>query len=187
MEDRNVLTPFVGPPLPDSFKEYYHFSDDKVGEAVFVFREYYLSKGWLENEPYAGIEEMLKTLKAAGKKLFVATSKPESMARQILRHFGLTGYFEYIGGADENEAQMQKESSRVRKDDVIRYVMEECGIDDKTQVIMVGDRRHDIEGAHKVGISAVGVLYGYGSVGELTAAGADSLAKTPEELALLLL
>jgi len=175
VEDLNVLKPFVGPPLPESFKEYYNFSQKDADDAVYVFREYYNVKGWMENEPYAGVEAMLKELKAAGKKLYVATSKPDEMAKRVLTHFGLDSYFEFIGGANSD-------STRVKKDDVIRYVMENCGLSDKESIVMVGDRRHDIEGAHKAGLKAMGVLYGYGSLEELTKAGAEWIARTPEEL-----
>lgn len=179
-EDLEKLQPFVGPPLHESFQEYYHFSEKDSQEAVHVFREYYNDKGWAQNEPYAGVEEMLADLKKCGKVLIVATSKPEQMARRILKHFNLTKYFLFIGGADDD-------STRVHKDDVIRYVMECCRIEDqKDSIVMVGDRRHDIQGAHKTGIPAVGVLYGYGSRQELTEAGADWIAGTVQELSNLL-
>ncbi len=175
VEDLDILKPFVGPPLPDSFKEYYHFSDEDARDAVFVFREYYNKKGWMENSPYAGIREMLEELKKSGFKLFVATSKPETMAKRVLEYFELTRYFEFIGGAcDDN--------NRAKKAEVIRYVMEENGLTDRENIVMVGDRRHDIEGAHKAGIPAIGILYGYGSEEELKKAGADWIAKTPKEL-----
>lgn len=180
VEDLNVLKPFVGPPLPESFKEFYNFSQKDADDAVYVFREYYNVKGWMENEPYAGVEDMLKELLRAGKKLYVATSKPDEMARRVLTHFKLDSYFQFIGGANED-------STRVKKEDVIRYVMENCGIRDLDSIVMVGDRRHDIEGAKKAGITrTAGVLYGYGSREEIMGAGADWIAETPAELAELL-
>ena len=153
VEDLKELQPFVGPPLHESFQEYFHFSEKDSHEAVFVFREYYNAKGWMENRPYDGIEEMLKMLRDAGKTLIVATSKPESMAKQVLTHFHLADYFQFIGGASSD-------SLRVNKDDVIRYVMESCKLTeaDRPSIVMVGDRRHDILGAHKAGLEAVGVL-----------------------------
>ncbi|MBQ7795012.1 MAG: HAD family hydrolase [Lachnospiraceae bacterium] len=180
VEDLNVLKPFVGPPLQDSFKEYYNFSEKDASDAVLVFREYYNDKGWLQNEPYEGIEHMLKTLKDNGKKLYVATSKPEWMAKRVLDHFQLSDYFEYIGGADDAE-------NREKKDDVIRYVMASCGLEEKESIVMVGDRRHDIEGAHKTGLPAVGVLYGYGDREELEKAGAEWIKETTATLLDLLL
>lgn len=179
VEDLNVLKPFVGPPLPESFREYYNFSDQDANEAVLVFREYYLEKGWKENAPYEGIADMLNEVRNAGKKLYVATSKPEDTAKRVLEFFNMTDCFEFIGGACDDR-------NRAKKDEVIRYVMENCGLSDKDSIVMVGDRRHDIEGAHRAGIEAVGILYGYGSRDELVKAGAEWIAETPESLAELL-
>lgn len=179
VENLNVLKPFVGPPLPESFREYYHFSEQDSIDAVSVFREYYNVTGWLQNEPYPGVKAMLETLKAAGKTLYVATSKPEWMAKQVLEHFGLAGYFVMIGGGDDA-------SGRYDKADVIRYVMEQNGLTDGSSVVMVGDRRHDIAGAHKTGIPAVGVLFGYGSREELEEAGADWITESVQSLTELL-
>ena len=158
VDDLSVLKPFVGPPLFDSFKRYYNFSDKDANDAIYVFREYYDVKGWMDNAPFDGVEDMLKTLKEAGLELYVATSKPEETAKKVLEYFQLTEYFKFIGGASMDEA-------RVNKDDVIRYVLEENCIseEEKPSVIMVGDREHDVYGAKKTGLSVIGVLYGYGS------------------------
>ena len=133
VDDLNVLKPFVGPPLSDSFKEYYNFSEKDAEDAIYVFREYYDVEGWKDNAPFAGVEEMLKSLKDAGLELYVATSKPEVTAKRVLEYFHLTNYFKFIGGASLDE-------KRVNKDDVIRYVLEENGIgeEEKKSVIMVG-------------------------------------------------
>lgn len=179
VEDLSVLKPFVGPPLADSFRRFYGFSEQDAKEAVYVFREYYNVKGWMENAPYEGVENMLKELKTDGMALYVATSKPDQMAKQVLSHFGFTKYFDFVGGATEDGV-------REKKDDVIRYVMESCRLSDRESIVMVGDRSHDIEGAHKAGVQAVGVLYGYGSRMELSNAGADWIAGTPEEVTRLL-
>ena len=146
-----------------------------------MFREYYDVKGWMDNAPFDGVEDMLKTLKETGLELYVATSKPEETAKKVLEYFHLTEYFKFIGGASMDE-------KRVNKDDVIRYVLEENGIseEEKASVIMVGDREHDVNGAKKTGLSVIGVLYGYGSREELQSAGADYLCETPEETAKLL-
>ena len=87
------------------------------------------------------------------------------MAKRVLDHFGLTKYFRFVGGAEDDGG----EKLRVKKDQVIQYVMDSCGLEKKDEIIMVGDRRHDIEGAEKTGISSVGVLYGYGGREELSA------------------
>ncbi len=110
----------------------------------------------------------------------MATSKPEPMAVRIVEHFGLADYFERIAGSTMDE-------TRTAKADVIAYALEECRITDKAKVLMVGDRRHDIAGAQKNGLDSMGVLYGYGGRAELESAGATLLAKTPGEVADMLL
>lgn len=180
VENPDVLKAFVGPPLHESFKEFYHFSEQDAWHAIEIFREYYLKKGWLESSVFKGVEETLKDLCASGRKLYVATSKPEHMAKQVLEHYDLSQYFQYIGGAiDDNR--------REKKHEVIEYVMETCGLKTKESIVMVGDRRHDIEGAHKQELQAIGVLYGYGSSEEFKKAGADWITETPRTLFELLM
>lgn len=176
VDDLDKLCPFIGPPLQEGFMEFYGFPQDKAREAVFKYREYFSVKGWKENKKYEGIDKVLLSLKNQGKLLFVATSKPENMAVKILDYFGLSSFFEFIGGADMEE-------TRVKKADVIRYVLETTGITDVSQAVMIGDREHDIIGAREVGMASVGVLYGYGSRKELEEAGADYIAENLEQLA----
>lgn len=180
VDDLETLRPFAGPPLQDSFREFYQFSEKDANDAVPVFREYYNIQGWAENSVFEGVRGMLETMKAAGRRLYVATSKPETMALRVLGHFDMLEYFDFVGGADEK-------GKREKKADVIRFVRESCGLADADSIVMVGDRRHDITGAHDAGIQAVGVLYGYGSREELAAAGADWIAETAKELEKLLL
>lgn len=184
VEDLDSLCPFIGPPLKDSYMEFYGFSPEQAGEAVFVFREYFETKGWAENQVFPGMKDMLARLSQAGKKLYVATSKPEVFAKRILEHFELAEFFTFIGGADFEE-------TRVKKADVIRYVMDECSLgtdlESKSKIVMVGDRMHDIEGARAWGLDSIGVLYGYGDREELEAAGASAIAGSVEELSELLL
>lgn len=173
--ERSSLYKFIGPPLMDSFQRFYGFSEEQAKTAVFYYREYFREKGMLENQVYDGVEEMLKTLQNAGKRLFVATSKPEEFARQILTHFGLAQYFEYIAGATMDQ-------TRNAKDAVIAYALETCHVTDVSRAVMVGDREHDILGAKKAGLPAIGVLFGYGSEEELRAAGAAALAGKVEDI-----
>lgn len=170
IEDKGKLNKFVGPPLGDSFEKYYGFSKEKAIEAVDYYREYYKEKGLFENLVYDGFEDLVKTLKDENKELIVATSKPEIFAKQILDHFNLSKYFTYIAGST-------LDGTRVKKGDVIRYALENCEIKDLSQVIMVGDREHDVIGAKQVGIKSIGVLYGYGDREELEGAGADFIAE----------
>ena len=174
VDDLSVLKPFVGPPLFDSFKRYYNFSDKDANDAIYVFREYYDVKGWMDNAPFDGVEDMLKTLKEAGLELYVATSKPEETAKKVLEYFQLTEYFKFIGGASMDE-------SRDTKTEVVRYVLTQPCVQGK-RVLMVGDRNDDMRGAADCGLDAAGALYGYGSREELEPFGPVLLAESCEEL-----
>ena len=171
VEDRKSLYPFIGPPLHESFIGYFGMSEETALEAVEVYREYFSVKGLLENRPYEGIEDLLKRLKEAGKRLIVATSKPEGYSVRILEHFGLAKYFDLICGA------LMHPPKGYGKADVIQDALNRSNITELNGIVMVGDRLHDVEGAHKIGIPAIGVLYGYGSRVELENAGADHIAE----------
>jgi phosphoglycolate phosphatase len=170
---KQELRRFVGPPLKDSFREYCKFSEEEATDAVRIFREYFTEKGIYENEVYGGIHEMLYALSKEGFTLAVATSKPEAFAEQILERFDLAKYFTVISGASMNGTS---------KPEVIKQALERLGLKPSASVLMVGDREHDILGAKEVGISSLGVLYGYGSEEELRIANADHIAKTPQEV-----
>lgn len=176
--DRSELYPFIGPPLLESFMKLYGLSREDAERAVAYYREYFGDRGIFENRPYNGIKEALKTLKDAGKTLIMATSKPEPYARRIAEHFELDGYFTYMAGATFDE-------SRSEKWDVIQYALDTMKIADLSQAVMIGDRKHDIIGAQKTGLDSVGVLWGYGTREELTAAGADAILDNIEQLILL--
>lgn len=167
------LTKFIGPPLADSFMRFYGFSEEQAKQAVLYYREYFAPKGKYENEVYEGIPELLASLKEAGYILAVATSKPEVFSKDILDHFDLTKYFDFVGGALLN--------GREKKEDVITYVLEHVDAN-KDEILMVGDREHDIIGAKKNNLLSVGVLYGYGDREEHENAGADHIVSTVEEL-----
>ena len=173
--DRTQLYKFIGPPLKQSFMQYYGFSDQQAEEAVAQYRVYFAPKGLFENKVYPGVPQLLAQLRAKGYKLLLATSKPEGFAVQILEHFGLLEYFDVAAGAT-------MDGSRVAKADVIAYALQKAGVTDRTRAVMVGDRLHDVEGAKAQGLACIGVLYGYGDAAELTAAGAAHLAATPAEV-----
>lgn len=173
--DRKKLYSFIGPPLTESFQKYYGFSAQQSRDAVEVYREYYREKGIYENKVYDGFEKVAYQLRKSGKRLVVATSKPEPFARMILDHFNLTRYFEYIAG-------MELDGRRGTKEAVIRYALEMCRITEPGEVLMVGDREHDVLGARAVGIDCLGVLYGFGNRRELCRAGAAYLAEKPEDI-----
>ena len=175
VENLDTLCKFIGPPLADSFMEYYGFSREQATEAVEKYREYFSVRGLYENKVYPGVEALLKELTMQGKKLYLATSKPEIYAKQILEHFHLAEYFTWIGGSELS-------GERVRKGDVIAYVLEQGQITDKDKAIMVGDRMHDVIGAKEQNLPCIGVLYGYGNREELEQAGATMIKASVEEL-----
>lgn len=179
--DRKKLTPFIGPPLKDMYMETCGFSEEEAARAVEKYRERFREKGMYENEIYEGIADMLEMLKVSGKRLGVATSKPEVFAAPILEYFQIDQYFEYIVGSELS-------GERVRKGDVIKEALRRFGVEEKKEsVLMVGDRKHDVLGAKEAGVSCVGVLYGYGDYEELLTAGADRVVSTVKELQELLL
>lgn len=169
------LRVFIGPPLIDAFMERYGVSRDLATKMLADYRVYYNDKGIFENSVYDGIPELLKRLKDARKGLIVATSKPEVMALRVLEHFGLTQYFTVIRGATLDGKLNDKK-------DIIRVALQDAGITDPTDVIMVGDRKFDVIGAADLGMECIGVTYGYGSAEELNSAGATALANTPAEV-----
>lgn len=178
VEDKKSLNCFIGPPLNDSFMKYYGFTPEKAMEAIWVYREYFRDKGIFENEVYEGIPQLLEKIKQSGRKIVLATSKPEEFALRILEHFELIKYFDVVAGASMDE-------KRNKKGDVIRYAIEKGGFSTENAV-MIGDREHDIFGAKENGLPSIGVLYGYGSREELETAGADYIAETVDDISDLL-
>lgn len=179
-EDFSKLHKFIGPPLKDSYRKYYGFNEEEIKKAMVYYREYYHDKGIFENRLYKGMEDVLIVLKQAGKKLVVATSKPEDYAKRIIEHFGLSDYFEYVAGS-------RMDGSCSKKSEVIEYALESCGMEEKRNVLMIGDRKYDIYGAASVGIKSMGVLYGFGSRQELVEAGADYIAEKVADVSRLIL
>lgn len=171
--DLEELHVFVGPPLHEAIKNYYSFTDEKATQFVKEFREYYSDKGMFISSVYPGVTELLEKIKASGRKIMLATSKPEPMALRILEHFDLMKYFDEAAGATFD-------NSRVNKDDVINYLLNKLPEEDRdiTKIVMVGDRKHDVLGAKAVGMDCIGALYGYGSREELEGAGAKYIAET---------
>ena len=169
------LLHFIGPPLKESFMEFYGFDEDRAIEAIEYFREYFKEKGLFENTPYEGIEKCLKNLKERGYALAIATSKPEPFAIRILDHFDLSKYFDFIGGS-------KLDNTRTAKADVIAHVMNNLQLETAENAIMVGDRKHDILGAQHHKMKSVGVEYGYGSKDELESANATYIVESVTRL-----
>jgi phosphoglycolate phosphatase len=169
----------IGPPFEVSFPTFGIPVED-IERVVHAYRERYEVIGLFENAVYPGIAEMLDTLVAAGHTLSIATAKPEETARRIIDHFGFADYFEVQAGAT-NEVG----TGRRTKAEVIKYALISLhlGPADLPHVVMLGDRDHDVEGAHLNGIDCVGVTWGFGSVDELRHAGAAAIVDSPGEVA----
>ena len=168
------LRQFVGPPLDESFRELYGFSQEQALEAVKKYRERYHVKGVYENKLYPGVAHLVKTLSQRGS-VCLATSKPEVFARKILEMQGILPNFQVVVGAE-------LDGTRTNKAEVIQAVLEQLGAPPKSQAVMIGDRKHDILGAKAVGLESIGVEYGFAPEGELQAAGADWIVPTVEAL-----
>lgn len=177
---RQELLKFIGPPLAGSFEKYYGLSKEDSYRAVDIYREYFAPKGIFENTVFEGIPEMLKKLKAAGKTVALATSKPTVFADKILKHFNLFDFFDLTVGS-------KLDGTLTDKAEVVRVVLEGLGVTDKATAVMVGDRSHDIVGGAKNGLKTVGVTFGYGSKTELSDAKATKIVNSVAELEELLL
>lgn len=170
--DRDALRVFVGPPLRETFLKF-GVPEDQIEKAVQIYRSRYRTVGKFENFPYPGIRELLSDLSADGCRLFVATSKPETMAVEILTKFELSDYFERICGAT-------MDGSRDSKEAVLAYLLNKIG--SVSDVVMVGDTAYDVIGAAAHGIPTIGVTWGYGTREAMESAGAARIAASPSEL-----
>ncbi|MES9668713.1 phosphoglycolate phosphatase [Bacillus cereus] len=177
IEEVNIseLDSFIGPPIQQSFIDRYNMNEIEVERAVFYFREYLKQSGLLENKVYDGITTLLQELKDAGNRLFVATSKPTVFAKQVIEHFQLTTFFEEIVGSN-------LDGTRIKKEEIIAHILQTNEELKKEEMVIIGDRNHDVIGANRNGIASIGVLYGYGSEIELSDAGAVHIVKDVEEL-----
>ncbi|MDE7280736.1 MAG: HAD-IA family hydrolase, partial [Ruminiclostridium sp.] len=166
---------FICPPLFSHYNESFGFADAHAENAVKEDRQRYSEIGWKECTLIEGVEKLLFNLKEKGYIIALATSKPEIFAVKILDYFGLSKYFDFAGGAQ------LEHTGRNEKADIIAYVMKKLGVSDKSAVLMVGDRYHDIEGARANGIRSLAVLCGYGSLEEFKEHRADHIAENMEE------
>ena len=178
-ENENDLRKYIGPSLYEEWQEDFGFTPDEANDAIEVFREYYNIYGWWDNTLYEGIPEMLGALRKAGKKIVLATSKPLDTAKKVLALFGLSDYFDFIGGAvsHQNDQKWQ----------VLNWSLSSVGVDlnDPLQLekcILVGDRKYDAEGAKICGIDSMGVLYGHGTEEEIYSSGFTHYANTVADI-----
>lgn len=175
VKDRSELYPFIGPPLYYSFMTFFGFTKEQADLAIKYYREIFSSTGLFENEVYDGVPEMLSELKNRGVKIALATSKPYEFSIKILKHFDLYQHFDFFGAATIDGKISKKE-------DVIAKLLEDMGVADRSELLMIGDRYHDIEGAKANNLDSAGVLWGYGSKEELENAGADYILNGPADI-----
>lgn len=178
--DLTQLTKFIGPPLHQSFMEYYNLDSQQSHQAVVKYRERFAEIGIFENKVFEGIDELLKDLKAQNKKIIMATSKPEVYAIRIAEHYDFAKYFDLIVGSF-------LDGKRQAKSEVIEYIIRAQNIESVDEAIMIGDRLHDIKGAKHHNMETIGVSFGYGGTKELELAGATYIVDTVEQLRQLLI
>jgi len=170
----------IGPPLEDILRALLQaHGDDRIGEAVAAYRQHYGETGLLGSEPYPGICGALQEIRRAGLRICLATSKREVFARKILENLKLAAYFDGIYGSVPG-------GELDHKPELLAHILSEQDIC-ASHGLMVGDRRHDIVGAHAVKMRGLGVLWGFGSRDELETAGADQLVERPADLARMVL
>lgn len=176
--DVEKLKRFIGPPLVNSFMDFYNFSESDARKAMKIYRERFGTIGLFENDVYDGIPETLQKLKESGKKLYVATSKPEIYVPKILERFDLAKYFVDAVGSDVEEIRSNKAL-------VIEYAIKKNHLEEEAssnKIVMIGDRKHDLIGAQKNGLESIGCLWGYGSRSELEEYGATTIIEKVEDL-----
>lgn len=180
--DLKKLEPFIGPPLKDSFMEFYGFTGEEAERAIAVYRERFAPVGIFENQVYPGIPQMLESLYRRGMRLAVASSKPIGFVKQILAHFDIEKYFDVVVGSE-------LDGTRGTKEEVVEEALGQLGIlttpvtERHGRCAMTGDRKFDIQGARAYGLTGVGVGFGFAREGELEEAGAEYIAETVAELA----
>ncbi len=176
---RSELKRFIGPPLYDEWQKVYSFSPEEATLALHYFHEYFSVYGWWDNVLYDGIPQLLRTLKKRGKKIILATSKPERFAIKVLDLFGIKDLFDFIGAA-------ASEKVRDKKCEVLQYSLDSINVSPDENCVLVGDRVYDAEGARICNIDSIGVLYGYGTEEEINSSGFNYVVKSVEELEKLL-
>jgi len=179
VKDLDSLEKFIGPPLKDSFREYYNFSEEQASQAIEYYREYYRAKGMLENKLYMDVESLLKNLFESGLVLIVATTKPTFFAEQILKHFNIFKYFDAVVGSN-------LDGTRSIKGEIIKFIIYKYNIKNTVDIVMIGDRKYDIIGAQENSIDSIGVTYGYGSFEELRSVNPTYIVKSENDISKLI-
>lgn len=173
--DEEIFHKMVGPPFRVSMKEFLGLDMPVIEQLITLYRGKYEVDGWRDCKLYDGIVDLIKSLKSAGKKLAIATSKPHKFTDLMVEGLGLSPYFDFVGGAS-------CDASAETKADVIELVLSNLKVKDRSKVLMLGDRLYDIEGAHKCGLRCGAVLWGYGNLKEFEDYGADYIFDTPDDV-----
>ena len=176
----SALEHFIGPPLHDEFRRCYAFSDAQAKQAVAHYRERFGEIGWQENILFTGVPDLLRAIRTAGKKIAIASSKPTVFVEKILRLFEIDVFFDVVSGAT-------LDGSIGTKAEVLEQALTQLYVVDRDRAVLVGDRLHDVEGAHALGVRCIGVTFGFGGWKELHDAGADQIVSSMEELQAVLL
>ncbi len=172
--DEANLRRLIGPPLEHAFRDSYSFDEEQANQAAVYFRDMMQPEGIQLYEAYPGIPELLSELKQMGKKLGVVTSKIDHIAKEALVKTELIDYFEFVSA--------QQPGVVVKKEEILTKALSELQVSDTSTVVMVGDRRHDIEAAKAVGVDSIGVLWGYGHRNELENEGPTRIVANIDEL-----
>lgn len=176
----DLLDKMIGPPFRVSMHDFLGLEMPIIEQLISLYRGIYEVEGWKNCALYEGVENMLKTLHGEGKRLAVATSKPIKFTNMIVDGFNLRQYFDFVGGASSD-------ASREAKCDVIQACLDSLNVDDRSKVLMVGDRLYDIEGAHQRGVKCAAILYGYGNLEEFEEYKADYVLPMPNDVVQLVL
>ena len=175
VENLDTLVDFIGPPLRESFQKFYGFSPEQAEQAIAAYREYYTRQGIFENELYEGCDRLLGTLARRGVRMAMATSKPAVFAEKIAVHYNIRQYFDFIAGSE-------LDGTRDRKSEVILHALHNVDPTQSLRRVMIGDRKHDVQGAKQTDTDCIGVTWGYGSRQELETAGALYTVDTINQL-----
>ncbi len=170
-----ILHKMIGPPFRVGMKENFGVTPEEAEKFLVFYRGLYEKEGWMDCKMFDGVEMLLKGLKDKGKSLAVATSKPIVFTDKIIDYFGFHKYFDFVGGAETD-------LSRDTKALVIEYVIENLKIEDRSQILMIGDRKYDIDGARECGIDTMAILWGYGNRAEFEEHNAKYILSTPQDV-----
>jgi len=178
--EEEKLRHYIGPSLTETYTKIYGMSDAQAVKATAFYRERFEREGIKENVMFEGVNHLLAGLKEQKKTMVIATAKPTEHAKQILEYYQIDHYFTVIAGSNFD-------GTREHKGEVIKFALSQLETPDVKNIIMVGDRQHDVLGAKENDLAVIGVGYGYGTIEELTEAKPDKIVSSVAELSKILL